>query len=292
MEKKPLVIEDCKQFIEGTVSDVDTKLPLSNAMVVLLDAKDIEVSRVITNVKGDFVFTVSCDTKYIVAAAKDEYTKAEKSIRVNKERDLRTDASVSLKSIVVLKKEEEAVVQLKKEQEKALQEKNKAKEIALVEKAKKDKANAAIKAVEQAKVDEKAKVNAIVSTEKDVAKVDSQVIIKTDPIYFDYSLWYIRRETKPVLDKVINLMKKHPTMIVEIGSHTDNRGNAKYNLDLSAKRANSTRDYFMKNGIEGNRILAKGYGESQQIIKCEPSESCSEEQHELNRRNVFTIKSL
>ena len=291
-EQKPLIIEDCKQFVEGVVSDVDTKLPLSNATVVLLDAKSVEVSRMTTNLKGDFVFTVSCDTKYTVVAAKEEFTKAEKSIRVNKERDLRTDASVSLKSIVVLKKEEEAVAQLKKEQEIALQEKNKALEIALAEKAKKDKATAAIKAVEQAKLDEIAKTNAIVAAEKDVIKVDGQLIIKTDPIYFDYDLWYIRRETRPVLDKVIDLMKKHPAMVVEIGSHTDNRGNAKYNLDLSSKRANSSRDYFVKNGIEGNRILAKGYGESQQIIKCEPSESCSEEQHELNRRNVFTIKSL
>ena len=291
-EQKPLIIEDCKQFVEGVVSDVDTKLPLSNATVVLLDAKSVEVSRMTTNLKGDFVFTVRCDTKYTVAAAKEEFTKAEKSIRVNKERDLRTDASVSLKSIVVLKKEEEAVAQLKKEQEIALQEKKKALEIALAEEAKKDKATAAIKAVEQAKLDEIAKTNAIVAAEKDVIKVDGQLIIKTDPIYFDYDLWYIRRETRPVLDKVIDLMKKHPAMVVEIGSHTDNRGNAKYNLDLSSKRANSSRDYFVKNGIEGNRILAKGYGESQQIIKCEPSESCSEEQHELNRRNVFTIKSL
>jgi outer membrane protein OmpA-like peptidoglycan-associated protein len=291
-EQKPLIIEDCKQFVEGIVSDVDTKLPLSYATVVILDAKNVEVSRMITNLKGDFAFTVNCDTKYTVAVTKEEYTKSEKSFRVNKERDLRTDASVSLKSIVLLKKEEEVVAQMKREQEIALQEKNKASEIALVEKAKKDKAVAASKAAEQAKVDAKAKANAIVAAEKDVVKVDNQLIIKTDPIYFDYNLWYIRRDTRPVLDKVIDLMKKHPTMIVEISSHTDNRGNAKYNLDLSSKRANSTRDYFVKNGIEGNRILAKGYGESQQLIKCEPSESCTEEQHELNRRNVFTIKSL
>jgi hypothetical protein len=61
--------------------------------------------------------------------------------------------------------------------------------------------------------DEIAKTNNCVA-EKDVIKVDGQLIIKTDPIYFDYDLWYIRRETRPVLDKVIDLMKKHPAMIV------------------------------------------------------------------------------
>jgi hypothetical protein len=58
----------------------------------------------------------------------------------------------------------------------------------------------------------------LLAAEKDVVKVDNQLIIKTDPIYFDYNLWYIRRDTRPVLDKVIDLMKKHPTMIVEISS--------------------------------------------------------------------------
>ena len=87
-------------------------------------------------------------------------------------------------------------------------------------------------------------------------------------------------------------MKKYPDMVVEIGSHTDSRGNDKYNLDLSAKRANSTREYFINQGIPSKRILAKGYGETVQIIKCVPIESCSEEQHELNRRSEFVIKNL
>jgi len=44
-----------------------------------------------------------------------------------------------------------------------------------------------------------------------------------------------------------------------------------------------------KNDIAANRILAKGYGESQPLVKCETEESCSEEDHEWNRRCEFTI---
>jgi len=87
-------------------------------------------------------------------------------------------------------------------------------------------------------------------------------------------------------------MKKYPNMTIEIGTHTDIRGNEKYNLKLSGKRANSVRIYFMENGIEPDRISATGYGETQPIIKCATEESCSEEQHELNRRCEFVINKI
>lgn len=41
-----------------------------------------------------------------------------------------------------------------------------------------------------------------------------RLLIKTEPIYFDYDLWYIRKESKPILNKVIALMKKYPDMVV------------------------------------------------------------------------------
>ena len=125
-----------------------------------------------------------------------------------------------------------------------------------------------------------------------MVKDKDRLIIKTDPIYFDYDLWYIRKESKPILNRVIEIMKKYPDMVVEIGSHTDNRGNDNYNRNLSTNRAESTRAYFINQGIVEKRIIAKGYGETVQIIKCEPSESCTEEQHELNRRSEFVIKNL
>ena len=105
-------------------------------------------------------------------------------------------------------------------------------------------------------------------------------------------MWYIRKESKVILDKVVALMQKYPEMKVEIGSHTDTRRDKKFNSNLSEKRAQATRDYFLNKGILKENIFAKGYGESVPIVKCNPDESCNEEQHELNRRSEFVIKSL
>ena len=161
--------------------------------------------------------------------------------------------------------------------------------IAIKEKDKKAK-EAAIAAAE---VKKNEKVKQILEQEKDVIRDDkNRLIIKTDPIYFDYNMWYIRKESKVVLGRVVALMNKYPGMVIEIGSHTDSRGNAKFNEDLSQKRANSTREFIIQSGINANRVTAKGYGESVPIIKCKTDDSCSEEEHELNRRSEFVIKNL
>ncbi|MEL6917307.1 MAG: OmpA family protein, partial [Bacteroidota bacterium] len=104
-----------------------------------------------------------------------------------------------------------------------------------------------------------------------------------------YSMWYLRRESRERLEKVIQIMKQNPQMTIEIGTHTDRRGNANYNRELSQKRANSVKQYLIENGIAKNKVIAKGYGESVPIVKCESDTSCSEEDHELNRRCEFVI---
>jgi outer membrane protein OmpA-like peptidoglycan-associated protein len=81
-------------------------------------------------------------------------------------------------------------------------------------------------------------------------------------------------------------------MKIEIGTHTDIRGNNKYNLELSQKRSDAVMEYFNENGINLERLKAVGYGETQPIIHCETEDSCTEEQHEINRRCEFVIKSF
>jgi len=144
------------------------------------------------------------------------------------------------------------------------------------------------------KVARKKRITKIVAQEKAIIKDEkkNRFLIKTEPIYFDYDLWYIRKESRVVLDKVIALLKKYPTMKLEIGTHTDIRGNNTYNMDLSQKRSNSVMQYFNEKGINTNRITSKGYGETQPIIYCETEDSCTEEQHEINRRCEFVILSF
>ncbi|MGO4772934.1 OmpA family protein [Flavobacterium sp. W22_SRS_FK3] len=291
-EIKDLIVEDCKQFITGIITDTDTKLTLENTTVILQDSAKKEMSSIITTADGKFSFTVSCESPYTILASKENYTSNSKSITSGKTRNANNDASMTLKSLEIVKQEEKQIAENKRKQELILEEENKKKEalalIALKESDKKAKADK----IAAAEVKKKEKVDQILAQEKDVVRDKDRLIIKTDPIYFDYNMWYIRKESKVVLGRVVALMQKYQDMVIEIGSHTDCRGNAKFNEDLSQKRANSTREFIIESGINAKRVMAKGYGESVPIIKCKTDDACSEEEHELNRRSEFVIKNL
>jgi outer membrane protein OmpA-like peptidoglycan-associated protein len=291
-EIKDLIVEDCKQFIAGTITDVDTQLTLENATVLLQDAENKTLNTITTSADGKFSFTVPCEVSYKIVAFKENYTNASKILTLDKTRDKVNDASLALRSLEAIKKEEKQIAENKRKQEIIIEEENKKKaELVAIELKQKEK-KAKEAEIAAAEVKKQEKVKEILAQEKDVVKDKDRLLIKTDPIYFDYNMWYIRKESKVVLGRVVELMKKYPGMIIEIGSHTDSRGNAKFNEDLSQKRANSTREFIIQSGIEAKRITAKGYGESVPIIKCKTDDACSEEDHELNRRSEFVIKNL
>ena len=291
-EVKKLLIEDCKQFISGIISDVDTKLPLENTVVVLQNSDAIELQRIVTSADGAFNFTVSCETEFKVNASKENYTNSFKIVARSKERNKRNDASMELKSIEEIARAAQLILDEQNKTELATLALKKKEAILAQEQNKKDLVIAAKKDKDLAEAKKKEKIEAIVANEKDVVQEKNRLIIKTDPIYFDYNLWYIRKDSKPILNRVVELMKKYPEMVVEIGSHTDSRGNNTFNMNLSSRRAQATRTYFLEQGIPSKRILAKGYGETVQNIKCIPEDSCTEEQHELNRRSEFVIKNI
>jgi outer membrane protein OmpA-like peptidoglycan-associated protein len=91
------------------------------------------------------------------------------------------------------------------------------------------------------------------------------------------------------LKSVIELLQQNPNIIVEIGCHTDSRGNDIYNLGLSQKRANAIKNYLMGEGINELRVVAKGYGESRLTNKCSNGVRCKNEQHLINRRIEFKV---
>ena len=109
-----------------------------------------------------------------------------------------------------------------------------------------------------------------------------------EPIYYDFDKWYIRPDAELELDKLVQVMKENPISI-ELGSHTDSRGSADYNTDLSQKRAESAVRYIVLQGIEATRISAKGYGESMLTNRCADGVKCSEAEHQANRRTEFRV---
>ena len=123
--------------------------------------------------------------------------------------------------------------------------------------------------------------------------VDIGKIIHINPIYFDINKSTIRKDASAELDKVVQVMKDNPNMVIELGSHTDCRSSASYNLTLSDKRAKSSAQYIISKGISKERIYGKGYGESKLINNCgcegNIKSTCSEQEHQLNRRTEFVI---
>ena len=302
-ETKDLRIENCKQYITGIITDVDSHLALENANVILRNDASQELEKATTANDGKFSFSIACEAKYTLVVTKDKYLENSKSIIISAERNKINNGSMEIKSIEVIRNEEKIIQerkiaaeiivleQRKKEDAIALESKRLA-DLAVIQQIKINKLAADKEQKEVAETRKKEKIAAIVVAEKDVIKVKERLIIKIDPIYFDYNMWYIRNDSKKDMSRVVDLMRKYPEMVIEIGSHTDNRGNSKFNLELSQKRADATRAYILEQGIAKNRILAKGYGESVPIVKCIPENSCNEEQLELNRRSEFVIKNL
>ncbi|MFD0993153.1 OmpA family protein [Tenacibaculum geojense] len=268
-EQKPLIIKKCKQIIEGTVTDIDTKELLPNTLIVIYE-NEVELQKTLTDSYGKFNFEVACNSSFTIKASKDGYTKNQKTVSTDKTRNKTNNASLTLKSLEQIAKEEKEALALKKAQEEQLK----------------------IENAEKLKLQQKQKTEDVIANEDNIVKEKGQIIVKTEEVNFDYKLWYLRRDTKKAIDKVIDLMKKYPDMIVEIGTHTDIRGNSRYNKELSQKRATSVRMYFMEKGIEPDRISAIGYGETKPLIKCKTEDACTEEQHEVNRRSEFVIKRI
>tara|TARA_B100001245_G_scaffold234775_1_gene221034 strand:+ start:4128 stop:6077 length:1950 start_codon:yes stop_codon:yes gene_type:complete len=121
-----------------------------------------------------------------------------------------------------------------------------------------------------------------------VTKINGKAI-QINPIYFDYDKANIRPDAAIELDKIVRVMKENPTMVIEVASHTDSRGNNQYNSDLSQRRAKSSREYIVSRGVSEERIFGQGYGESQLTNECEDGVDCSEDKHQLNRRTEFRI---
>ncbi|MUH35140.1 cell envelope biogenesis protein OmpA [Zobellia amurskyensis] len=129
--------------------------------------------------------------------------------------------------------------------------------------------------------------------EEMIAVEDGIKKIKTEMIYFNFDKSSIRPDAAKELDKLVSVMKEYPNMVIKIESHTDSRGSKVYNEYLSDKRAKSTRDYIISQGIDASRIeSAIGYGENRLLNDCNGSSPCSEANHLLNRRSEFIILNM
>lgn len=117
-------------------------------------------------------------------------------------------------------------------------------------------------------------------------------VINLRDVYYDYDKWFIRPSAGRELNKVVEMMNRYPSMSIELGSHTDARGNDEYNRNLSQRRADSAVNYIVSKGISRSRVSARGYGETQLKNYCTNGVNCSDREHQDNRRTEIRITAI
>lgn len=120
-------------------------------------------------------------------------------------------------------------------------------------------------------------------------KIELNKSIVVPDIYYDLDKYDIKPEAARELDKLVDLLQRNPSWIVELASHTDSRADEQYNLRLSRKRAAVAVEYLVSKGIPSERLYAKGYGESKLLNECKEGIRCNEEKHAQNRRTEFRL---
>lgn len=115
-------------------------------------------------------------------------------------------------------------------------------------------------------------------------RVGEKIVLNN--IFYDFDRATLRPESVEELNRLVKLMRDIPSLKIEISSHTDNVGSDDYNLKLSNERAQSVVSFLIKSGISADRLVAKGYGETQPVAT-----NTTDEGRQANRRTEFKILS-
>src|SRR5690554_722217 len=130
----------------------------------------------------------------------------------------------------------------------------------------------------------------------DLKKVNVGKSIVLKNIFFDLSKYSLRPESEIELNRLTQLLIENPGLKIEISGHTDSRGSAAFNKELSKNRAKAVVDYLVEKGIKKDRLVFAGYGMEQPIktdaeIAKMSRRSDKEAAHQQNRRTEFKVLS-
>jgi outer membrane protein OmpA-like peptidoglycan-associated protein len=117
-------------------------------------------------------------------------------------------------------------------------------------------------------------------------KYDPPKVFTLRNVFFETGLSALRKESYPALNELVDALKSRTTLVIEIAGHTDNEGTPGSNQKLSEDRAGAVRDYLIRHGIPPERVIARGYGETQPVASNETPEG-----RQQNRRTEVRIIS-
>ncbi len=306
--------------IRGIAMDKNSKEILPGTKVILMDNKLTEIAQTLTNEKGAYVFDADYEKEYLLKGQKLSYTDGDNKVttpEAGKAKDVTADLLlekviyVSLKVRVLDAKNnlplKDATVSIKDmitgktelftsnangELFKPIGTKEINDSIKYELTFSKDEYHTKI-------IDYKYRITKSeeILIEETIGKIEVGAnlakIIQINPIYFDLDKYNIRPDAAVELDKIVKIMNEYPSMVIELGSHTDCRQTYEYNERLSDNRAKSSAAYIKHRITNPERIYGKGYGETQLVNECECEGKkvvpCTEAQHQMNRRTEFII---
>ena len=310
-----------------TVADNNTNQILPDSKVYLKDEAGNIIQTAIVDVNGKVTFEIEPKKSYNITASKNEYTDNVASILTDNLTSNTIDATVKLDKMkgvslygLISDKNTKELIQ---DATVSIIDKNTGR---VVFEGNTSKEGDFSKALENVKVNETLNYTVSIKKEGYLSKtVDFSTLIKTldvvnlndnldvsltkievgsdlaklidvKPIYFDKSKYNIRKDAALELDKIVKIMNDYPTMIIELGSHTDCRGSIEQNQTLSDNRAKASANYIRSKITNPERISGLGYGEAKLVSGC-PCEgtvksTCSEDEHQKNRRTEFIIIKL
>ena len=105
-----------------------------------------------------------------------------------------------------------------------------------------------------------------------------------DTVYFDLDSYQVRPDGAAILQQQAQLLNANPEVMVRIEGHADERGTREYNISLSARRATTTRNFLLSQGVPGSRISSIAYGKERPAALCDAEECWSQ-----NRRTVTVV---
>ncbi len=307
--------------ISGIVTDLASNSPIKEAYVVLIDEKGKQITSVKTDENGKYELPALSGKTYTIQVKKDNYIPQNATVQTT-ESDMQKDFKLQENAVEFVfdvkdKKSQSAIagvnIKIEDLSRKTIKNLQTAESGSISEKwisykiGDEVKMNVTLtkegylsKTVEVKFIIPSQKVN--VSELMDIAMSKLEVggdlneLISINPIYFDKGKWNIRPDAALELDKIVAIMNQYPGMEIELGSHTDCRSSIKFNQDLSNKRAKASAEYIQKRISAPSRIKGVGYGESKLKVDC-PCEgkvvsTCSEEEHQKNRRTEFIITKM
>ncbi len=311
--------------VQGIIVDLKTKLILSGATVNLLDVNGAIIQTTIADINGVYSFDLEPELDYKLSASKEEYFDNQGAFStkdldpnievINKNLDLEKDPGLSLYALVTDRKTGLPLEGVKLtvtdnisgdvisystletgDYRRPLGDKKLNDQGSYTFVLEKDRYfSKTIFYKTQFTKPGQYNVHDALDLGLDAEVKDLSELVQINPINFDLNKFNIRPDAQKELDKIVEVMNKYPNMVVELGSHTDCRASIKYNEQLSDKRAKASAAYIKLKITNPARIYGKGYGESILLNGCEcegtVKSTCSEEEHEKNRRTEFKVIS-